>query len=175
MTMNNTIVTVDLKQYISNDKLSELVKIANDERTYLNNRYRVEYLKDCLDRRAIEIIFKGTKYQDRSNIEKIIIANNIVFSNQKYADILNTGNFDIKSLKAFLKLVNYFINNVSDDDLSDDDKRYLEIVKKFERKLINHFKKQVGVTDSAIIINKLNELLSFEPELLEENKNKHTR
>ncbi len=174
MTMNNRIVTVDLKQYISNNKLNELVKIANDERTYLNNRYRAEYLKDCLDRRAIEIIFKGTKYQDRSNIEKIIIANNIVFSNQKFADILNTGNFDINSLRAFLKLVNYF-NNVSSDDLSDDDERYLEILNKFERKLINHFKRQIGVTDLTIIINKLNELLSFEPELLEQNNNKHTR
>ena len=172
--MDNRIITTDLKQYISIERLNELREIAKKEKTYLNNRYGITSLKDILDRKAIEITYKYSRYQDLNNIEKAIIANNIVFDSEKFANILNNGNFDKKSLQAFLKLVNYFINN-SGNNLTETDKRYLEITDKFKKKLINHFKKQVGVTDISIIINKLNEVLSFEPELLEDKVNKHTR
>ena len=168
----NKIFIVDFKTM---QNLNELKEIAKNERTYLNNRYHIEYLKNCLDRKAIEVAFKTAKYQNYNDNEKMIIASNIVFDNQKFASILNNGNFDIKSLQAFLKLVNYFVNNCNGNNLSEDDKKYLEIANKFERKLINYFKRQVGVTYFTIIINKLNELLTFEPELLTKKVNKHTR
>lgn len=173
--MDTKIIAVNLTKYISNKRLNELRNIAQAERTYLNNRYGIACLKECLERKATEIAYHYARYQDKNNIEKAIIASNIVFDSKKFATILNNGNFDIKSLQAFLKLIDYFINNDYDNDLSGTDERYLEIVNKFEKRLINHFKKQVGVSNPSIIINKLNEVLSFEPELLEQNNNKHSR
>ena len=89
--MNNKIIAIDLTKYISNDKLNELRSIAKVERTYLNNRYEASCLKECLDRKAIEITYHYARYQDKNDIEKAIIASNIVFDSEKFATILSNG------------------------------------------------------------------------------------
>ena len=169
------IVLTDMKQVITDENLEELKEIAKNEKGYIKRRYGVVYLKDNLDTKATEIAFTSARYKDKSKLEKTIIANNIVFDNQKFANLLRNGNFDAKTLKAFLRILSYLKSKLNAGSLSEKDKDYAAKAEYFTRRLVKYFKLQIGITDSGIIINKINELLSFEPELLDELTNKHTR
>lgn len=169
------IITEDFKLYLSEEQVEELKKIAKKEKTYLTNRYNANTLRSMLDQKACEIVYINIRHQLRNNLEKAIIANNIVFDNERFASILNSGKFDYESLKTFMKILNYLKSKIANGDLTEKDQKYVRIADSFAMKLVNHFKKYNGVSDQSIIINKINEVISYEPELISIISSKHTR
>ena len=98
-----------------------------------------------------------------------------VSDNERFASILNSGKFDYESLKTFMKILNYLKLKIANGDLTEKDQKYVRIVDSFAMKLVNYFKKYNGVSDQSIIINKINEVISYEPELISIISSKHTR
>ena len=171
----NKLITNDFKIYVSSERLAELQDAANMEKRYLVNKYSSGVIKSFLDKKALEIANTSARYNSLNAYEKVILSNNIVFDNKKFANVLTSGNFDIESLQTFLNLINYLKAKVSNNALSESDSKYLTVATNFTKKLVNHFKKYLGVTDHTVIINKINEVISFEPELLMKKAPKNTR
>lgn len=170
------ITTEDLRLYIDATKLAELKEVAKSERTYLDNRYNKDILRTILAKKAEETVYINARHQTRNNIEKAIIASEIVFDSNKFAETLKNGDFDIDTLQTYIKLLNYLKAKVANDDEIDaNDEKYLVIADNFAKKLVRHFIKYNGVSSQNIIINKINEVLSFEPELLIENNKRNHR
>lgn len=169
------IVVEDFTKYIDAEKLAELKEIARKEKTYLTNRYNPNTLRGIVDRKAWEIVTINARHQLRNDLEKSIIANNIVFDNQKFASILNSGSFDLESLETFVKIVRYIKTRLANGDFDDKDQKYVRIADSFALKLANHFKKYIGISDQNLIINKINEVISYEPELIVSKKSDHSR
>lgn len=169
------IVTEDLRLYVNATQLAELKDVASKERTYLNNRYHKDTLRTILARKAEETVYVNARHQTRNNIEKAIIASEIVFDSQKFAETLLNCEFDINTLQTYIKLLNYLKAKVANDDIDQNDEKYLVIADNFAKRLVKHFIKFNGVSSQNIIINKINEILSFEPELLDTEGKKNSR
>jgi len=169
------IITEDLRLYVNATQLAELKDVASKERTYLNNRYHKDTLRTILARKAEETVYVNARHQTRNNIEKAIIASEIVFDSQKFAEILLNCEFDINTLQTYIKLLNYLKAKVANDDIDQNDEKYLVIADNFAKRLVKHFIKFNGVSSQNIIINKINEILSFEPELLDTEGKKNSR
>lgn len=169
------IITDDFKLFITNEQLAEIKEIANKERIYLKGRYSKETLKVLLSKKANEAVYINSRHQLKNSVEKALIASNIVFDDEKMARILVSGKFDRDSLETFIKLLSYLKIKVSNDTIDENDQKYLTIADNYAKKLINHFTKYIGGCEIDIIINKINEIISFNPVLLETKQNKHTR
>lgn len=162
--------------YITEERLAELKELAQKERTFIVNKYNVNNITSVLSLKAHDIAYVNMRNNKLSDAEKSIIANNIVFDDEKFVSILNKGKFETVYLQNFIKLTCYLKNKVDNNRISNDsDQRYLDTADMFAKRLVNHFSKYVGVVDCYIIINKLNEILSFRPELLEDVKKNNVR
>lgn len=169
--------------YLTDEKLQELKELSDKERNFLINRYcymvnnRIGFtnITSLLVQKAHEIAYVNSKNRNLTDIEKSLVACNVVFDNEKFATILKKGNFELACLDAYIKLVFFMKRKVDDDKITEDDQRYLNTVDAYTKKLVNHFNKYVGSVDKHIIINKLNEILSFNRELLEDESKKNYR
>ena len=169
------IITENLQLFITNEQLENIKKIAEKEKCYIKGKCSKTTLFSMLPAKANEIVYTSSRHQQKNGVEKALIACNIVFDDEKIANILLNGNFDKEALVTFIKLVNYLKHKIDTDALEEKDKRYLIVADKYAKKLVSHFNKYIGGCEITIIINKINELLSFRPELLETKEAKHTR
>ncbi len=169
------IITENFKLFISNEQLEDLKQIAYKERTYINAKYSKNLTKFFLSKKANEIVYINARHRAKNIVDKALIASNIVFDDEKMVKILTSGNFDRESLETFIKLLNYLKIKVTNHSTDESDKKYLDIADNYAKKLIKHFSKYIGDCEIDIIINKINEILSFKPELLETKQTKYTR
>jgi hypothetical protein len=168
------IITEDFKSFITDSELAELKEVARKEKAILTARYNPDTLRRILERRANEIVTINAKYQAYNDYEKAIVANNIVLDNKKFASVLNSGNFDAESLDSFIKMLRYIKNRLANGDYSEKDQKYMKIADNFAKKLVAHFAKYLGINNQNLLINKINEILSYEPELInKKNDSKH--
>ena len=163
--------------YFDEEKLNELKELAENEKNLIMYKYKFKCnnMTSVLTQKAHDVVYVNQRNIQLSNVEKTIVACNIVFDDEKFVNILKKGNFDNTCLETYIKLVYYMKKKVDNNRLSEDDQRYLNTVDTYTKKLVNHFSKYVGVVDKHIIINKLNEILSFRPELLEDKTKKYNR
>ena len=161
------IVTKDLKSLVTEEDLASLKDMAKKERLYLNGKYNYVTLKEMVSQKANEIVYVCARYKEKSEAEKALIACNIVLDDEKTAVRLNTGKYDKDTLITFIKLLNYLKNKFDNNTISESDKKYLSIADTFGKKITLYFGKYIGNCEPDVIINKINELLSFRPELLE--------
>ena len=167
------IVTENYSELIDNETLQTLKKIALDERKLLDYKLRnktggIKYY--LLMKKAIEFANIRQENLERNKYEKSILINNIIFSNEQCAKILNSGNFDRETLQTFIALVNYANRHIEKAT-----KQQIHAINTFTKSIVTHFQKYVGIIKPEIIINKINEVLIYQPELLESKSNKHTR
>ena len=165
----------DYHKLLSEEELNSLVLLALNQRKFLDYKYKhlMGSTKfSMLIGKAFEFTNINRENNSRPDYEKNIIANNIVFSNSQCAKLLNIGKFDLKSLQAYIALIRIVKNNKENAN-----QKYVDAVNAFTIKLMNHFRKYVGSAKPEIIINKINELLTYEPELIElaEKDNKRSR
>ena len=171
----NKIITKDFNLLITEERLNQLKQIAKKERAYLNSIVHHDSSRYILSSKAKEIAYINARHQAKNDIEKALIASNIVFDDAKFAKMLNDGHFDRNSLETFIKLLNYLKVRVINNNIADSERKYLIIADNFAKKLVNHFSKYIGHCEIDIIINKVNELLSFNSELIQSKKDKHTK
>ena len=170
------IITDDLRAYLNESKLKELKTVAKNEKRYLTNKYNPDILRKILARKAEETVYINSRHQMRNNIEKAVIASEIVFDDsKKFAEVLLNGGFDTDTLRTYVKLLDYLKARIASGDLEDTDEKYITIADNFAKKIVKHFINYNGVSSQNIIINKINAVLSFEPELLEINNKSNAR
>ena len=158
------------------ERVEEIKDLATKERVFLMNKYHTNNnISTILSSKAYEIAYVNVRNSELNDVEKNILANNIVFDDDKFATILKKGNFDLTYLDSFIKLVNYMKYKTDNNKLANSDQRYLTTIYIYAKKIVDHFTKYVGNVDKYIIINKLNEIITFNPEILENKKNKFIR
>ena len=168
------IIAKNFNTLITEEEYEKAIENGIFERDYMLRRikdsvYASEYLID----RAYAAPYVNAKYQNMSLAEKAIMAGTIAFDNKKFASVLLKGNFNYESLVTFLKLVDYLKFKKNNQVMDEKNKKYENSVNLYARKLENHFRYHFGRTNINIIINKINEIISYEPELLlDNNKNK---
>lgn len=170
------IVPQNLTLFINERDLESLKIIGRKERNKIKNSHNSALLKELFAKRADEIVYLKHEYQGYSSVEKAIILANIVFDNdQKIAYILSTGNFEKETLETYLQLLSYLKIKSANQGLDENDKKYNKTVNDYAKKLVNHIAKYVGPVTPEIIINKINEIISFNPKLLDTKESQQTR
>ena len=169
----NRIITTDLTSIITEDRLKEIKAEAILERNYIKRFGLTPEVKEFFSNKAEEIAFINKKNEDKTKAEKALLAANIVFDDEKLAEILNKGNFTVGRLRSYLKLLTYLKSK--ENNYSKADKLYLDSVKLFTSLLSRHVAIYVGRINPNVLINKINEILSFNSELLITETNKKAR
>ena len=171
----NKIITNNFNLNITEEELNTLKEIAIKEKNIIKAKYHTDTIKEILAQKANETAYVNHRYNHLNMAEKAIIASNMVFDDEKFVNILNKGNFSYETLEVFIKLLNYVKYKIKSNNLNEKDNKYLNTVNIFAKKLLNHFIKYTGINDINIIINKLNEVISFNPELLDKMKKTNSR
>ena len=169
------IVTEDLKPLIDKITLTTLKEIAKLEKynlesttiNYTQNIYRQVESKPFINAKAYNRIYYSSKYQNISIEQKAIISANIIFNDNKFISYLCDSPFSSESIKEYLKIIKSCKKILSTRQPTEKEEKYITAVEKFTDKLSIYFAQCVGKVNSTIIINKLNEINSFNPELLE--------
>lgn len=134
--------------------------------------------------RAYKEVYETGIYKQKSEHYKALIATNIVFyNNEKFADILLDNqrfypNRDIKDiLDSAIKLATFVKKESEHKEISNEAliKKCHKAVEIFITKLMPTLEKEYGEVRPEIIINKVIEIVSFYPELLETRKTTKTR
>lgn len=164
----NKIFPEDLNQYFTKEELKQAKEYALTKRKWLMSAY--SYMaadRKWLSNKAEELMFVNHENRNRSNVEKALIAANIVFDDKKFAEILSAGKFDTDSLKVYISLLNYIKAKKLQGKLDEKDINLNKKINEFTQKLIKHFNMYVGTIIPDILINKISEIISFKPELLD--------
>ena len=165
------IVTENFKKHVPEDILGSIKMEAESERKYILRNGITEFVKEHFFEKADEIAHVSARHYKKNEYEKALLAANIVFTDEKFAEILETGNFNKGMLETYIKLLAYLKKAITNDRLEKKDEKLQVTAEKFTRILSKHFAKYVGKNNPTIIINKINEILSYRPELLLEKKN----
>ena len=170
----NRIVTTNLTDLITAERLAEIKTEAKAERSFIKRHGVTAYVKEHLSNKAEEIAYIRKGNHEKTAVEKALLAANIVFDDESFAEILTKGNFTYNSLNTYLKLLTYF-KNKKDNSLNEKEVLYQKSIKLFTLSLSKHISKYIGATNPNTIINKINEVISFKPELLINDENTKTK
>lgn len=169
------IITKDLKLLITEERLMAIKDEAELENKYIKRHGLTDYVKEYLSKKADEIANTRAQHKEKNDVEKAILTANIALSDdEKIAEVLLKGNFDKDTLEMYIALLDYVKSKTAKNHKIDS--KYANAADTFTKKLLKHFKTMcVGNPTAIIIINRINELLSFKPELLELRSNTHTK
>ena len=169
------IVTRDLTSLISEEQLANLKNEAKKERNRI--KYYNGYNKDItIQNRAEERVYLAGEYQKKNSIEKAILLANIVFDDDnKFAEMLLHGNYDRRILESYIKLLEYLKSKRAYYTLEEHDLHYENKCNVLASRIAKHISMYIGPVNPEIIINKINEILSFCPELLETHEERNTK
>ena len=168
------IITSNLTDLITAEKLAEIKNEARNERKYLKRHGITDYVKEHLTNKAEEIAYIKIANKEKTPVEKALLAANIVFEDEYFAQILAKGNFTYKKLSNYLKLLHYF-KYKKDSTMTEKELLCQKAVKLLTLTLTRHFSKYIGNVNANVIINKINELISFKSNLLINEENSKTR
>lgn len=167
------VVTKDFKSKISEEKYQELKKLAEPCRNTLLAKHTCDNIPDysLISKRAYEVTYPQSKFKDRNRYEQAIISSYMFYSNnERFAEILKNGGFDRDSLENLLNSLEYIINKKATYGLNDMDKEYEKKCNKLILQIDRQITKYLGkIEHGELIINKISEILSYQPELLEIN------
>lgn len=170
------IVTRDLTHLVSEEQLACLKGEAKKEKNRIRY-YNRNYAEPSLQTRAEERVYLASEYQKKNSIEKAILLANIIFAdNTRFAEMLLSGKFDRRALESYIKLLEYLrCKRAYNLDLNETDLQYEKKCGILASKIAKHISMYIGPIKPEIIINKINEMLSFCPELLEVNEERKIR
>ena len=186
----NEIFTKDFRSAFDGDYEERVIALKKEgiiERNKITkNGSRIGCI-DHLTNRAIEYP-NNSKHQHLTKVEKIILGGNILFEDESFSEyllrFLAKYNYNSKLLKAYIKLLDS-IKTAEEYGIEESiEEMYIKKANILTLQLKNYFKAAIGLKDvvydyeydgirkpkhidcSSLIINKINEILSFRPELL---------
>lgn len=168
------IIPTHLNSFMTKEELERIKVLAEKEKALMQRKqYNAsEFTKYFAPKRAEEIAF-STKYDGFSKTERSVIAANIALTDEKFQEILKGANemlTEFEYLNHYLKLI-YHFKNKKNTTISKEEMPALNYVNNFTIALMKRFTNYIGAISPEIIINKINEVLSFNPELLSKKKN----
>ena len=161
------ILNNDIRE-ISQERLEEIKARATAAREAIKYKCHDESeVAEYMSPHAEEYAYIKAVNRDLSDDEKNILSANIMLTNRKLADILQNSGYQYKKLKAFIDIVTYIKRELAEGKSSEEHlEKYINASEKFTKKLLTTFRKQIGKITSSQIINKLYEVMAYEPELL---------
>ena len=161
------ILNNDIRE-ISQERLEEIKSRAKAAREAIKYKCHNESeVAEYMSSHAEEYAYIKAVNRDLSDDEKNILSANIMLTNKKLADILQNSGYQYKKLKAFIDIVTYIKRELSEGKSNAEHlEKYINTSEKFAKKLLTTFRKQIGKVTSSQIINKLYEVMAYEPELL---------
>ena len=169
------IITDNFKLLVDNERLNTIKKEALNERAKIKTISEARNSKSVFYSKASEIAYVSYRHQTKSNAEKGLLAANIAFDDQEFSTILLNGGFNKNNLETFIKLLGYLKSKIANETIDSVDEKYKKTAEKYARMLQKHFTMYVGKCDLNIIINKINEILSYKSELIEEEEQTKTK
>ncbi len=165
-----------LNNITSGDDVSVMRMLGVKERNILLRKfeYDLSFSNAYVKQRADEIAYNSSRYRDLNSIQKAVIASNIAFDRDKVIEVLQSFNeelFTLPYLQQYIRFITYFRTNKKPlNELSEAEKAVYTYVTKYTRILVNRFASQFGNVEPHLIINMLNEIVSFDSELLNTKK-----
>jgi hypothetical protein len=156
----------DLKMCLSNEKMEEIRSYSMGARKRVDAMYPKASIAVKF-RKGIEFAYLAHVNQDKSDLEKALIASNFGLTNERFAEMLKDSKFDREYFETYLKLLKYTKARLAQGvELNEKDTRIKNKVELETKRLVNYFSKINGLASPEVIINKINEILSYQPELL---------
>ena len=166
----NKVIPGSLNTFLTRDELCKIKELADKEREVMASKlYRADsFTKFFAPKRAEEIAY-SSKYSDFSSIEKAILAANIALPDEKVENALADNElFGFEYLKHFLKIIDYFrYVKPHDGEVPTEEVAAKKFMTNYNRALVNRFTMYFGSINPSLIINKINEIVSFNPQLLD--------
>jgi len=157
--MEKTYTPAEIESEITEEILADIKKeskIVNYRLTHDKGIF-FDYTHHVL--RAREVSFKGSKYKNESLIYKNLLAANVAFpDDKKFIEVLNNHGFTVNEL-----------NLINDPSISPTNKLKLLYTIAFT------LKKYYGSNITTLALNRINEIMVFNPNLLVEKTNKDTQ
>lgn len=155
--MEKTYTTHEIKKEISLEMLEEIKKESQKVHYRISHDSSIYYDHKYVSGRAREVAFKGAKYKTQSQIYKNLLAANIAFpDDEKFIGIL---------LKHGLTME--MLDSLNNPEILPVDK--LKIIYSVAYTLKNYF----GSTVTELGLNKINEIIAFNPVLFTTNEQTH--
>lgn len=165
------IVTDNFKLLVSDERKNEIKNEALVEKGNIMKNNAARQSKPVFYKKAIEAAYVAYRHKEKKSAEKALLAANIAFDEDKFAEILLKGGFNKNNLETFMKLLGFLKSKIANDTIESIDEKYIKTAEKYASLIKRHFVYYVGTCDINLIINKINDILSYNSELLEENKN----
>lgn len=191
MSKNNYVYDIDFSKVVP-DYLNKVIDLtereaildfANMERrgTQRKFSYSESDFNEYIKSRASEIAFSSCKYEELKFPEKAVLASNIALDKEKFVNALNglaknSNSFGFDYLKQYVKLACYFSIKKDVNNLSKFDEKFYTFLIRYNKLICSELSNYFGYVKPHLIINMLNEIISFEPELLNSyKKSNHTK
>ena len=172
----NEIIIGDISKIFDDEKVIELKEKALNERNFINNKIKnnfIKYFNIC--KGAHERVYTYSTYSDLTEKERAFIYANIVFpNNNKFIEmLLNTLSYD--HLVAYIDSLNNLkiLNKVKQE--SEAKQKLIKYCNKITNILLKKVEIYFGYTSIEPVITKINEILTYNKELLITNNNPKTR
>lgn len=167
----NRIVVEDLNSIFSQDQIKELMTVAARKRQYFVNAYKFNTNKTSKDytigKIVLETVYRKSEFMKYNDYEKAFLVANMIFpNNKKFIEALYHNNIDASVIKLYLDCVKW-LKGHSEDTMNPNYPKILKFVEHYRIIMSKIFTIQMGGTDPEVIINKLNQIVSLEPELLD--------
>ena len=183
-TINYSKVIPDfLDNIMTENEVSVMRNLGSKERRILLRKfeYDLSFSAAYVKQRADEIAYNSSRYHDLKSTQKAVIASNIAFDRERVIEVLrlevsrlrsfNEELFTLPYLQQYIRLVTYFaINKKSFEKMSEAERAAYLYITRYTRILVNLFTAQFGTVEPHLIINVLNEIVSFDSELLNNKK-----
>lgn len=155
------------------DSISRLAKIERDA-LLMKHGYDLSFSLAYVKQRAAEIAYNSSRYDSLNEIQKAVLASNIALDKSKVIYALNRLDspfFGLCYLENYINNLRYFkYNKKSIRDMSETEKTVYTFLTKYTKVLVNSFSQYFGDVEPHLLINMINEIMSFNPELLDSNK-----
>ncbi len=169
----NKIIINNFSLVINENQLEEIKKTAIKERARIYSKcLEARINKVTLYNKALEVSYKSSRNQSKSIFEKALLASEIAFDDDEFVKVLVNDEYDKSNLELLFKLLKYIKQQTAKNNMQNIDQKYLKLTEKYLKELQAHFDKYIGKCDIVLILNKINKILSYNSELLSEQKPK---
>ena len=165
----------DYRKTVSDERKDAISIVAQNQRAYYDYKYR--YLLDgtrygIMASRAKEFVTINKDNAAKSLEEKILLVSDILFENGEFADYLNKGHFDFDTLSTYIRLLSHA--QKYEEEVKKNPK-VSKAISEYTTRLMTFFNRIYGRISPEFIINKINEVLVYNPELVERKETSRSR
>ena len=171
-----------LNSIMSESERDNITALAKIEREALLSKhgYDLSFSNAYVKVRATEIAYNSSRYSELNESEKAVLASNIALDKNAIINAIkriDSPFFGLSYLKYYITNLRYFkFNRKPIKYMSEVEKTVYQNLTKYTKILINSITTYVGPVEPYLLINLLNEIISFDSELLDfDKKDTNTR